>query len=164
MLAPVADFTYLISDFTVTFTDLSANSPDTWSWNFGDGVTSTEQNPEHEYATAGDYEVCLTVTNEGGSNTTCETIALQVGISSLNEIQFVIYPNPANELVTIEFKNTFLTTAIELFDITGRKMPVSVETLSTDKIQLDVTNISSGNYILKIQSNDMMVHSPLVIE
>ncbi len=52
---------------TVGFSDLSTNSPDTWSWDFGDGTNSSAQNPSHEYTTAGTYTVSLTASNCAGS-------------------------------------------------------------------------------------------------
>jgi len=52
----------------VTFTDVSTGQPTAWSWNFGDGGASTERNPAHTYAVAGDFTVTLTVTNDGGSD------------------------------------------------------------------------------------------------
>jgi PKD repeat protein len=50
----------------VGFTDLSVGSPAaaSWIWNFGDGQTSTEQNPVHSYLAAGTYTVTLSVTNQ----------------------------------------------------------------------------------------------------
>lgn len=60
----------------VTFTDNStgtANIPPgvtTWFWDFGDGNTSTLQNPSYTYAIEGTYNVTLTVTNNGGSSST----------------------------------------------------------------------------------------------
>lgn len=42
----------------------------TWSWNFGDGATSTDQNPTHTYAAEGDYDVILTVTSDSGCQST----------------------------------------------------------------------------------------------
>jgi PKD repeat protein len=53
----------------IQFSDLSANSPSTWLWNFGDAVTSNEKNPSHVYSSEGTYTVSLTVTNISGSNT-----------------------------------------------------------------------------------------------
>jgi PKD repeat protein len=52
----------------VRFTDLSSDSPTTWLWSFGDGTTSTEQNPSHRYP-AGIYTVTLKVTNQNGTAT-----------------------------------------------------------------------------------------------
>ena len=49
--------------------DQSLNFPTSWSWNFGDGNTSTVQNPTHAYASVGTYHVALTATNASGNNT-----------------------------------------------------------------------------------------------
>lgn len=56
---------------TVNFTDMSTGDPlpDTWLWDFGDGTTSTEQNPSHEYAEEGYYTVVLTARNTIGAAT-----------------------------------------------------------------------------------------------
>jgi PKD repeat protein len=70
---PVANFTADVTSgnapLTVNFTDLSTNTPTSWSWQFGDGGTSTLQNPTYVYNAAGTYTVTLTVTNADGSNT-----------------------------------------------------------------------------------------------
>lgn len=55
---------------TVSFTDTSINNPTRWSWNFGDNVTSTRQNPVHNYTSAGTYSVKLTTSNAYGSSST----------------------------------------------------------------------------------------------
>jgi len=74
--APVANFTATPLTggvpLTVTFTDLSTNTPTSWLWNFGDPVntTSVEKNPTHIYSLPGNYSVELTATNDGGSNKT----------------------------------------------------------------------------------------------
>jgi len=54
---------------SIQFTDQSSNNPESWSWDFGDGNTSTEQSPSHNYSTEGTYTVSLTVTNTYGENT-----------------------------------------------------------------------------------------------
>lgn len=51
---------------TVNFTDQSPNSPTTWAWDFGDGNTSTAQNPAHQYTTPGMYTVSLKITEPRG--------------------------------------------------------------------------------------------------
>lgn len=62
---PSADFSYTISELNVIFTDKSQNVK-SYFWNFGDGETSTEQNPSHTYKSKGTYTAELTVTGENG--------------------------------------------------------------------------------------------------
>ncbi|MDD4136678.1 MAG: PKD domain-containing protein [Methanoregula sp.] len=58
---------------TVSFTDISKNKPTTWHWDFGDGASSTEQNPSHTYQQAGTYTVKLKISNTFGSDALAET-------------------------------------------------------------------------------------------
>jgi len=69
MAIPTAAFTFTDSlDRTVTFKDGSSGSPTSWSWDFGDSSSSTDQNPAaHVYAADGVYKVKLTSTNVDGS-------------------------------------------------------------------------------------------------
>jgi PKD repeat protein len=53
----------------VSFTDQSTNPVTSWAWDFGDGGTSTLQNPTHTYTAAGSYTVALTVSGPGGADT-----------------------------------------------------------------------------------------------
>ncbi|UCE35890.1 MAG: PKD domain-containing protein [Thermoplasmata archaeon] len=73
-LAPIANFSWSpdprYEGSPVQFTDLSYSYPDaivSWDWKFGDGGTSTFQNPSHTYGDNGDYNVTLTVKDDDGS-------------------------------------------------------------------------------------------------
>ena len=111
--APVADFvgspTTVPVGTNVTFTDLSTNSPTTWSWNFGDGgATSSAQNPVRSYSAPGLYTVTLTAGNGngsdtetksnyinvtqggGGGSTVCDTLVYMDG-------EFIVTINPTDE-------------------------------------------------------------------
>lgn len=76
-LPPVAEFTSNVTSgtapFEIQFTDSSFNTPTSWLWDFGDGNTSTDQNPVHKYWTAGTYSVNLTATNAVGSDSELKT-------------------------------------------------------------------------------------------
>ena len=63
----------------VKFADKSLGDITAWLWDFGDGSTSTEQNPTHTYTTLGNYTVGLTVTGPGGSDTETKTDYIKVG-------------------------------------------------------------------------------------
>lgn len=79
---PKADFTKTPADVVVgnqvQFMDLSAGSPSSWSWDFGDGTTSSLQSPVHTYERAGSHTVKLTV---GDSTGVSQTVAKVVVVS-----------------------------------------------------------------------------------
>ena len=61
---------------TVSFADLSTGSPDTWAWTFGNGQTSTQQNPGPiVFASVGTFTVTLTASNSSGSSTATATVS-----------------------------------------------------------------------------------------
>ncbi len=75
--SPVANFTATplsgCSPVVVTFQDLSTGSPTSWFWDFGNGNTSTLQNPTASYFSPGNYTIRLTVSNARGQNTLTRT-------------------------------------------------------------------------------------------
>ncbi len=80
---PTAGFTTQVTNATAVFTDGSI-LPSTYSWDFGDGTTSTDANPTHVFPGSGTYQVCLTVTNFCGSNTTCQNLVISCQPPSAN--------------------------------------------------------------------------------
>ena len=76
------DLTAGVAPLTVHVTDKSSGNPISWNWDFGDGSTSTEQNPSHTYSQAGLYTVKLTATNDQGSDTKTKTDYITVNSGS----------------------------------------------------------------------------------
>lgn len=76
--APSANFAFECTDLDCTFTNLSSDSDGTVAesdWDFGDDALSGNNNPTHTYATAGDFQVSLTVTdNDGETGTVTKTV------------------------------------------------------------------------------------------
>ena len=79
---PTAQYEYQIQGLLVQLTDLSQGEPFSVHWDFGDGSNSEDFDPSHIFAAAGNYDVCLTIENECGSDTYCQT--LSVAPSSLS--------------------------------------------------------------------------------
>ena len=78
---PVADFTFSCTDLSCDFTDASTDSDGSitdWEWDFGDGSSSTAQNPGHVFAAAGTYSVTLMVTDDQGDS---DSITKDVSVS-----------------------------------------------------------------------------------
>jgi hypothetical protein len=73
--APVAGFSYETDGLDVAFANSSTNAK-TYSWDFGDGETSTEENPVHTYEAYGEYSVTLSVTGDGGSDTSSPDVII----------------------------------------------------------------------------------------
>lgn len=80
---PSSSFADNCTDLSCSFTDQSSDSDGSvvsWSWNFGDGGSSTSQNPSHNYSAAGTYSVNLTVTdNDGATNASSRSITVSDG-------------------------------------------------------------------------------------
>jgi PKD repeat protein len=80
--APTASFTAAptsgVAPLAVQFTDTSSGTPTGWAWDFGDGTTSSAQNPSHTYTAAGTYTVTLTASNSAGSDTATRTGLISV--------------------------------------------------------------------------------------
>jgi PKD repeat protein len=86
----------------IQFLDQSWGGPTSWTWNFGDGTTSGEQNPIHEFEEAGEYEVCLSIFCEetGCEDTYCEIVIVE-GTSSDCESFFEAINNNG---LTVDFE------------------------------------------------------------
>lgn len=93
---PTADFsaspTSGMVPLTVNFTDASTGNPISWSWDFGDGGTSTLQNPTHDYTVAGSYTVILTATNDCGEDTEEKVDFIQPGACTAPTAGFTASP------------------------------------------------------------------------
>lgn len=92
-----ADSTLVEKNTAVSFSGSATggSTPYSWNWDFGDGYTSTEQNPSHSYSSTGDFSVILTVTDDYGS-TANDTLDITV----YNE--FIIETNGPYEATILE--------------------------------------------------------------
>jgi chitodextrinase len=69
-LPPEADFEVACTQLRCVFVDRSADADGavvTWHWEFGDGTSSAERNPTHDYGAGGRYDVALLATDDGGA-------------------------------------------------------------------------------------------------
>jgi len=101
-LNPVIQYTGIPETNTaLTFTSNTLDAT-TWTWNFGDGTTSNEENPVHTYTSMGIYTVSVIVMNAAGC-TAATNIELDVLIYSVEELEreISIYPNPSSGVLYI---------------------------------------------------------------
>ncbi|MDQ7787756.1 MAG: PKD domain-containing protein [Thermodesulfovibrionales bacterium] len=109
---PVANFTGTptsgVAPLNVSFTDTSSGAPTSWSWNFGDGGTSTLQNPSHSYSTPGTYTVSLTATNTYGPDTETKTGYITVLAPTAPTANFTGSPTSGTVPLNVNFTDTSL--------------------------------------------------------
>jgi PKD repeat protein len=128
----------------VNFTDLSTGAVGTWDWSFGDGSHSALRNPSHTYA-AGTYNVTLTITGQGGSNTTIKQNYIVAGVGAILEghvnLQGRLAPPDASWI-------TGLT--VNFWQGGG---VVRTETLTTDNSgDFTIPNVAAGTYDICVKS------------
>ena len=87
---------------TVTFVDTSVGDPTAWSWAFGDGGTSNEQNPIHTYVTGGTFPVALTVTKITRDPDTGKSLGFPKVTKTIVRSQFItVTQTPGAEGVSV---------------------------------------------------------------
>ncbi|MEM6766366.1 MAG: PKD domain-containing protein, partial [Bacteroidota bacterium] len=117
IVGPVADFVMTPDQAcevpaTITFTDQSI-SADTWLWDFGDGNTSTQQNPVHTYTSPGNYQVVLLVTETATGCSDQDGEIIEITNPSAN---FSANPRFGCTGLTVSFTNSSLNATDYLWD------------------------------------------------
>src|SRR5262245_57583448 len=106
-LAQTANFTSDLTQgcfpLTVKFNDVSTGTVTNWSWDFGNGNTSTLQNPSAVFSTPGTYDVTLTVSNGGAPST--RTRAAYIVVHDLPAVDFSFDTNSGCAPLSVKFKD-----------------------------------------------------------
>ena len=166
--APIAGFTFSGNGMNVSFSNLSQNALH-YYWNFGDGNTSTDLNPEHTYAVAGTYQVSLVAvhTNMQCADTSgAEVMVPLVGINEIKrETSIRVYPNPSSGKFYVETTKLEKITKIELLDATGSVIEEMMPKYSgQSKINVDLSGTKRGIYFLKIISDTEVFVERILIQ
>ncbi len=101
---PVAQFDYVTTDLTVTFTNMSSDADNdtlSFDWNFGDGNTSNLANPSHLYTAAGSYDVTLTVSDGQVS----KSVTQSVSVVAPNRVPFAQFSH-SQDALRVSFTNS----------------------------------------------------------
>jgi len=153
---PVAGFTSSAVSLTANFTNTSTDAT-SYFWNFGDGSTSTTQNPSHTYAASGTYNVMLIATNGSCSDTTYQDVII-MPVGGIGDDVFArasIYPNPARNEITI-MPGSAVTgeVQIDIFSVTGELVYAELLSAMNDKTSLDISSLANGVYSLRLVNGD----------
>lgn len=163
---PVPDFDFTPNYLEVSFNNISTDA-DSYFWDFGDGHTSVETDPVHQYDSAGEYVINLT-----GSNGLCGDVTISKNISiqtvSVESLDFndllKIYPNPSNGMVYIEIdKNENSEVTLEIIDINGKIVYSDVFQPGSFVGNMNLASFSSGLYFVRIVSKDYFGVKKLIL-
>jgi len=168
--------------------DISYGSNLSYSWDFGDGNTSTQSNPMHTYAQTGTYYICLSITSTDSlQNISCSDIycsSVLVDSSLLRsggytiqivretdlltntkelipETSFSLYPNPFSNSLVIELPDSD-PYVLNLYDIMGNML--STETVSGNKVNLERGNLNSGIYFIELRSATRTYNEKVLVD
>lgn len=162
--SPVADFDFQKNKSNVTFNDLSTEAQ-TYLWKFGDGSTSNQPQPVHYYTDLGYYDVTLITHNPCGSDSITKTVEIiEVGIDNIESSEIVIYPNPSNDWIRIDFGNNEHITEWRLFDASGKIIyQQQVKTASNESRIIQVDQLNSGVYYLQIIMKNTILRKKVLV-
>jgi PKD repeat protein len=157
---PTADFTYTINCLTVIFTDTSTDLDGTivsWLWDFGDGNTSTLQNPTHTYAVPGTYTVTLTVTdNDGLTDSISKIITVDICLE--------IYVYDITQTIKNMGKNYQSTAVVTIWDTTNA--PVADATVSitwSGVVNGSASGVTGADGTVSFKSDKVKTTGPFII-
>jgi PKD repeat protein len=164
LTAPLADFSYTADGLTVSFTDLSFNYPNSWSWDFDadnnpGAFVSSEQNPVFTYSSPGTYKVCLTAANPAGSDQFCKIIELAVGINA--EVSaFAVQLDRVSGLLHVVADQPL--TRLYLVNMLGQEFFPALNDTGKE-FSADIGNLQKGIYLLKLETECQAVSREILI-
>ncbi|HKY55162.1 MAG TPA: PKD domain-containing protein, partial [Anaerolineales bacterium] len=135
-----------------------------WLWDFGDGSTSTEQNPVHVFDELGNYPITLTATSvDGCTSTSTVNIGIITGIEQSLSNTFEIYPNPVSaDKLFAKVPQSISRADISLYSSKGSRLNISVS-IDENQVSLDVSALPDGIYVLKIVAGSTVVARKVAI-
>lgn len=167
---PIADFDYSISGGEITLQNLSQNGTSYW-WEFGDGTTSEEENPMHNFLENGTYTISLTVFSDACNSNVIFSQEVNVIITHRaeikNEFRVLIFPNPNEGKFQISIKSESKQDfEIEIMDMNGKILDnFEWNDGGVDLMQsFDYQEFKSGIYFVKIKTNHEVILRKIVVQ
>ena len=143
------------------FTDQSTPAPTAWLWNFGDGTTSTLQNPSHTFQTGGVHSVTLVVETDCGTDSTTITYS-EIGLDELDGTALTLYPNPTRGIVHINTSVPAGHMHVRILNMNGQLIEESQLHSTSNESMLDLSHLPKGVVQIEIRG-DQFLHTEKVV-
>ncbi|AHM59580.1 peptidase s8 and s53 subtilisin kexin sedolisin [Flammeovirgaceae bacterium 311] len=136
-----------------------------WEWNFGDGHTSTRENPEHTYLAPGSYTVSLTATSIFGCTETTEQVVVIEApnglVDATNRLQ--LYPNPTEGTVHLQMpENMQPNASIVIFSASGKQLLQQQASAGTAELNLEA--YPKGMYLIRLINGRQVWQNRVVLQ
>ncbi len=146
-------------------------STSTVNWNFGAGaspatstnVMETVVYPWSSPSNPASYSVSLEINNGCGVDIATKVIQPSVGIEDLKAGEFAIFPNPANDVVTIATKDVDAG-SILILDMSGRTVAQAVMSAGSNNHEINVSGLAAGAYIVKVATDADTQMKQLIVQ
>ena len=149
-----ANFGWTSVGNTYTFIDSSSTATG-WSWSFGDGNSSTLQNPVYTFSGSGVYQVTLLITGTS-CNDDSITKTIVIGPESLIEVEgkyhVGMYPNPVLNQLFID-ADGMVNASVRVVNVMGQQVMASQSLKSTAINQISLEQLSTGFYLVELTVN-----------
>jgi len=159
--APIADFSFnQISNYEVVFTNNSTgNTSNKWLIN---NLVFTTTDVTYNFPFDNNYSITLIIENGCGADTLTQLVPVvkQVGIEEIEENNFSIFPNPANENFQVKSKFNSIA-SLEIFDAMGKLVYTEQHLKNNQTVYLK--QLAAGIYSVVIQVNGEMEVKKLVL-
>ncbi|MEQ9262572.1 MAG: PKD domain-containing protein [Owenweeksia sp.] len=171
-------------------TSIPGGALTSYLWDFGDGSSSTQAFPTHNYASYGNYNLCLTVTGSNGTincmDTLCRTMYVDssgnahfknggtgftlvvqdpsIGLQENSAHTLKVYPNPASDMLTVE-GNRGGNITWQLIDLRGTRIGEGTEQLNgQEPFTINVSGFPEGLYILSVKDELATEHIKIKLD
>lgn len=143
-----------------------SGTADNYTWNFGDGGSSSSEDPSHTYTSEGNFEVILTGELDGCENS--DTIGVNVSgfaeVSGFKYEVFDVFPNPTDGVVLIDFNNDVnQKITCQLMDLNGKLIYSESLEMQLGEVRLNLESVQDGIYFLHLQNLEHSFSMKLVI-
>lgn len=165
---PIAEAAFEANDscLVVNFSNNSLNA-DTYLWNFGNNVTSSEPNPTHIYAAEGTYTVQLIASNGNSSDTTTLSLTIDDCISrvpSVLEQAINIYPNPAVKYIQIDFPSELQGGTLQICPINGQKVYEQILPTQQKTLTVHTEHLPRNTYIATLKKGNISISKTITLQ
>jgi hypothetical protein len=164
-MTPQADFTYAVNGSSVQFSNTTVGPYNYINWDFGDGNSSIDPNPQHSYQTIGTYFAMLTIGDSCGTTFLLDTIDISIILDVLPPLDFgtvAVFPNPASEFFRLTISEDYAGGEAIIRDAKGMVLR-RINGLLPSQV-IDISEMANGLYFVELKSGDSRVLKRLIIQ